>query len=161
MYQIHKLILEDYNMFTKEKGIRDTYIHYTNKVNKLNQKPVDYKTFTAILKDFNLKLRDRVLSNETVKLPYGLGYLTIVKFENKFNEDKKHKWKVDFKKTKELGYKVYYGSEYGYRWRWIRGKCKGKAYYHFKPCRRASRLITEKLNEGNDYYQLNHKNFAI
>lgn len=141
-------------MYTKEKGIRDIYEHYKNKCIKLNCEIVDYKLFTTILKEFNLLLRDRILTNDNIKLPYNLGSLGITKFEVNYNPEKQYKWKVDFKKSKELGYKVYYGSEYGYRWKWTKGRLIGKRYYHFKPCRAASRSITIKLNEGIDYFKI-------
>lgn len=145
-------------MYTKEIGLRDFYKHYKEKCEKNENNIVDYKLFTTILKDFNTQLRDTILSNETVKLPYNLGYLGIMKFEVNYDPDKQHKWKIDFKKTKELGYKVYYGSEYGYRWRWYKGRLTGKRYYHFKAARFASRSITKKLNEGIDYYTSNNIN---
>ena len=144
--------------YTKEIGIRDIYKHYTDKCNKLECNKLEYKQFTAILKDFNILLRDKILSNETVKLPYNLGYLGITKFEVNYDPKKQHKWKIDFKKTKELGYKVYYHSEFGYRWRWYKGRLTGKRYYHFKPCRFASRSITTQLNNGVDYYTKNNIN---
>lgn len=139
---------------SKSIGIRDFYKIYKEDCKSKNLNVVDYKTYSLILKDFNLKLRDYILSNENIRLPYNLGRLMIIKFENKYDIDKQHKWKIDFKKTKEMGYKVYYGAEYGYRWKWIKEglALKGKRYYTFKPCRKASRLITVKLNEGIDYY---------
>lgn len=150
-------------MYTKEKGIRDIYKHYVEKCEKKGHVPSDYKVFTSILKEFNLLLRDKILNNDTVKLPYRMGYLGIIKFENTFNPEKQYKWKIDYKKSKEVGHIVYYGAEYGYRWKWFRtlAKVSGKKYYHFKPCRLASRSITKKLNEGIDYYSSNHINFAI
>lgn len=148
-------------MYTKEKGIRDIYKHYCDKCELKNHKPSDYKTFGLILKEFNILLREKVLSNETVRLPYNLGYLGVIKFENKYDPEKQYKWRVDYKKSKELGYIVYYGEQYGYRWKWHKASIIGKRYYNFKPCRQASRLITIKIKEGVDYYSLNNINFAL
>jgi hypothetical protein len=139
-------------MNKKQIGIREFYKHYC----ETTKDTIDYQLYTKILKDFLMMLRNRVLSNESVKLPYKAGHLSIVKFEVKYDPDKQYKWKIDFKKTKELGYKVYYGSEYGYRWKWFKGRIAGKNYYCFKPCRGASRSITKMLNSGIDYYKFNN-----
>lgn len=141
-------------MYTKEIGLKDFYKFYKEKTSKTNKKIVDYKLYRDILKEFNILLREQILNNENIQLPYNLGKLGITKFEVNYDPTKQHKWKVDFKKTKELGYKVYYGSEYGYRWKWSKGKLIGKRYYHFKPCREASRSITKQLNKGIDYYTI-------
>lgn len=141
-------------MYTKEKGINDFYNYYTIKGEQKNLKNHDRKLYTSIIKDCNLLIRDKILENETIELPYTLGEISIVKFENKFDPIKQYKWKVDFKKSKELGYKVYYGSQYGYRWVWSKtnAKVKGKYYYHFKPVRMASRLIKQQITNGVDYF---------
>lgn len=143
-------------MYTKEIGIRDIYKHYEA---KCTDKPVDYKTATSIIRDFNKILRDKILNNETVKLPYNLGYLGITKFEVNYDPEKIHKWRIDFKATKEAGYKVFYGAEYGYRWLWFKGVLSGRRFYQFKPCRFASRSIAAKVREGIDYYKLNKEDF--
>lgn len=138
--------------YTKEIGLRDFYKHYTDKCDKHNYNKLDYKQFTKILKECNILLRDLILTNEIVKLPYNMGHLGIKKFEVNYDPEKQYKWKVDWKKSKELGHKVYYGSDYGYRWTWYKGRVAGKIYYSFKPCRLASRSITKQLNKGVDYY---------
>lgn len=142
-------------MYTKEVGIRDYYNYYKEYCKKHNSKPQDYKLFAKITREANCLIRDKVLSNETFKLPYLMGEIKIIKFENKFNPEKQYRWKVDYKKTKELGYVVYYGEQYGYRWKWIKNKAlvAGKMYYHFKPVRMASRLINKAIKvDGIEYY---------
>ncbi len=146
--------------YTQEKGLRDYYNYYVENCKKHNSKYQDYKVFAKIVRKANILIRDKVLTNETFKLPYMLGELKIIKFENKFDPVKQYKWKVDYKKSKELGYIVYYGSEFGYRWKWIKNKAKvsGKMYYHYKPVRLASRLINKSIQDGVEYYKYTDKN---
>ena len=141
--------------YTTEKGLKNYYDYYKENCIKKKLPYKDYKIFAKIIRQANTIIRDYVLSNGTFKLPYSGGSLQIIKFENKYNPDKQYKWKVDYKKSKELGYTVYYGEQYGYRWKWNKSKAliKGKMYYHFKPVRMASRLINTAVKSGIDYYK--------
>lgn len=142
--------------YTKEIGNRDFYNYYKEISIKKGRDFLDYKTYTKILREFNLMLRDKLVYNsEHVTLPYRLGKLYIHKFENNYSEDNKKNWSIDFKKTKELGMTVYYGAKYGYRWKWDKRICivKGKKYFTFKACRTSSRLIADAIkNKHLDYY---------
>lgn len=137
------------------KGIRDFYDFYVEDCTKKGLKCQPYSIYSMIIKDCNMLIRDKILANEKFQLPYKNGQLSVIKFENSFDPDKQYKWKVDFKKTKELGTKVYYGSPYGYRWKWHRTDAitTGKMYYHFKPMRKASRLIAEAIKNNIEYYE--------
>lgn len=141
--------------YTKEKGLRDYYNYYKEYSEKHKYKVQDYKVFAKIIREANLIIRDQVLTNDTFKMPYYMGNLKIIKFENKFDAEKQYRWKVDYIKSKELGYIVYYGEQYGYRWKWEKTKALvvGKMYYHFKPVRMASRLINTAIKSGIDYYK--------
>lgn len=135
--------------YTKNISLIDFYKDYKNNAIKKNIPYKSYSEYSKILKEFNLRLRHKIIyEGEKVKLPYRLGELYIKKFENNFDPENSKKWRIDFKKTKELGHKVYFGSDYGYRWQWVKQKCvvKGKRYYSFKPCRKASRLIADAIN---------------
>ncbi len=142
--------------YTKDISIKNFYEFYEENCKKKNKNCVDYKTYTAIIRDFNLMLRDRIVYNsEHITLPYRLGKLYIHKFENNYSEENKKNWSVDFKRTKELGHVVYHGAKYGYRWKWNKKTCvvKGKKYFNFKPCRTSSRLIADAIiNKQLDYY---------
>lgn len=141
--------------YTTEKGLKNYYDYYKENCIKKKLPYKDYKIFAKIIRQANTIIRDYVLSNGTFKLPYSGGSLQIIKFENRYDPDKQYKWKVDYKKSKELGYTVYYGEQYGYRWKWNKSKAlvKGKMYYHFKPVRLASRLINTAIKSGIDYYK--------
>jgi len=141
----------------KEKGIGRAYLEYVKECDRRGKTPESYDIYTQVLKDANKLIRDKIVfESETLDLPYRLGKLSIIKFENKFDPEKQYKWKVDFKKSKELGYTVYYGSPYGYRWKWNKSKAvvTGKMYYRFTPVRDASRLIAKAIKEHNiDYFK--------
>lgn len=142
-------------MYTKE-GIKGFYLSYVEDCKKFNKEPQPYKIYTSILKEGNKLIRDKVIfESETVDLPYRLGKLSIIKFDNNFDIEKKYKWKIDFKKTKELGQVVYYGSPFGYRWKWNKSRAivKGKMYYRFIAARDASRMIAVAIKNNVDYYK--------
>lgn len=142
-------------MYTQEKGIKDYYNYYIEYCNKQKVTHQEYKVFAKIIREANIIIRDCVLSNDTFDMPYYMGSLKIIRFENKFNPEKQYRWKVDYKKSKEVGYIVYYGEQYGYRWKWNKNKSliAGKMYYHFKPVRLASRLINTAIKSGIEYYK--------
>ena len=142
--------------YTKDISLRDFYKYYSENCTKKGIKVKSYTEYSKLLKDFNLRVRDKLLYNsETFTLPFRLGSLYIKKFENSYDIDTKYKWKIDFKSTKEQGKTIYYGSPYGYRWIWDKKNCrvKGKKFYQFKPCRTASRLIADAIkNKKLDFY---------
>jgi hypothetical protein len=124
---------------------------------KRNRPYLPYKKYKAILRDANHLMRDKIVYGaETAQLPYRLGDLYIRKFENQYNEDNKKNWAINFKATLEAGHTIYYGAEYGYRWKWNKKNAvvKGKKWYTFKPCRTASRVIADAIiNKGLDFYR--------
>jgi len=140
--------------------LKDFYEVYKGREEAKERKPKDYKLYRDIIKDFNEELvRTIVFDNEVVKLPYRLGNLSIKKYKVSFNPDKQNIWKVDYKKSKEVGFIVYYDSPYRYKWKWNKRHVKltGKKYYKFLPCREASRLIAKALRENSrlDYFTVN------
>lgn len=134
-------------------GLRQAYDSY-KKDNKDSKKLVNKKIFMSICKDFNKTLRDVILNDSTeVVLPHRLGTLRIRKKKRK-DIHVLNKTIIDFKKSKELGYKVYYIDDYIYRWLWDKRTCvvKWKTIYYFKACRTASREIAKQIKSGNDYF---------
>lgn len=135
----------------------DFYQYYKQLAIKKNKTYVDQKLHSNILKDANLLIRNKILyEGQRIHFPYRLGELFIQKYENTFTDDNKKKWKIDWKKTNELGHVVYFESKYGYKWKWDKKKAlfKGKKLYTFKACRKASRLVSDAINNKNlDYFQ--------
>lgn len=143
-------------IYTKEIGIRNFYENYRDIELREGRKPRSYQLFSKILRDFNLLLRDAIIYQaQTIELPFKLGKLGVRKFSVNYKLNNKNNWRVDFKATKEAGKVVYYGSDYGYKWKWNKShvKLRGKRHYSFKPCRKASRLIADAVNNKKlDFY---------
>lgn len=142
--------------YSDQLSLRDFYNYY--KTNCIKKK-IPYRSYTEyskLLKDFNKRCRDKIIYNaETLVLPYRLGELYVRKFDVDYNIEKKHKWRVNFKASKEANMIIYYGSPFGYSWRWNKQKClvKGKKYYNFKAARKASRMIADAVNNKKlDFY---------
>lgn len=142
--------------YTKDIGLKDFYEFYKTNSLRKNKEFVDYKTFSSIIKDANLLLRDKIIyNNERPILPYNMGVLGVLKFKTTYNDNNERNWKVDFKATKEQGRVVYFVEPYGYTWKWFKDEAKlnGKQWYSFKPCRKASRLIKDAVKNKNlDFY---------
>lgn len=136
---------------------KDFYNYYKEMSIKKGKEYIDYPLYSKILKDFNQMMRDKIVYEaERFTMPYRMGDLFIHKYENVFKESNMRSWKVDWKKTKELGYKVYFESKYGYKWKWDKRKSvvKGKKFYTFRACRKAQRMVPDAINNKNlDYYQ--------
>lgn len=142
--------------YTKDIGLKDFYNYYKDFCKKKEIKPKDYKIFRDVIKLCNSKLQTKIVyESERVKLPGRLGDLYIKKYPIVYNIDMKHLWKVDYIATKQTGRVVYFENDYGYKWKWYKTTCiiKGKRYYQFKPCRKASRNIADAIkNKKLDYY---------
>jgi len=142
-----------------EIGIKDFYKGYIEEANlRSRTTTVDFKTYSSVLKSFHKILVNKiVVENECYKLPFKLGLLGILKFDQNFDESKKHRWAVDWKKSKEVGQIVYFENTERYKWRWDKSsvKLKGKKYYQFKASRHNSRLIAQikQNNPRMDYYR--------
>jgi hypothetical protein len=136
---------------------KDFYTYYKESCIKKNKEYVDYKTYSNVLKDANLLIRDLILYQaEKIHLPYRLGDLYIQKFENIFTEKSRKGWKINWKETNKLGHVVYFESKYGYKWKWDKKKAvlAGKKFYTFRACRKAQRLVSDAINNKNlDYFE--------
>lgn len=133
-------------------GIKDSYDLYCLREKNKQRKPKNYKLYSSIIKEANILMRDSiVLDNEPIILPYKLGTLGVIKYKPSFNEERKNFWKVNYKRSKEVGFIVYYDQEFRYRWKWDKRNLalRGKKWYTFYPCRTASRLIPKALRENN------------
>ena len=136
---------------------RDFYNYYKDISIKKNKPYVDYKVYSAILKDANLLMRDKIVyEGERIQLPYRLGDLFIQKFENSFSETTRKGWKINWKETNKAGHVVYFESKYGYKWKWDKKKALliGKKFYTFRACRKSQRLVSDAINNKQlDYFQ--------
>lgn len=142
-----------------EIGIISFYKEYKDEAIKKERTTfVDFKKYSKVLKDFNKLLSNKIVyENECYKLPYRLGVLGVIKFDQNFDEDRKHKWAVDWKRSKEEGTIIYFENTDRYKWKWDKSnmKLKGKKYYQFKASRDNTRLIAKvkKNSYKIDYYR--------
>lgn len=133
-------------------SIRDMYKYYV----KNYTEPVEYDQFAEIIKACNKELI-RLVTEESqeILLPYRLGNLQVVRFERKFTRAS-NKWAVDWKKTKELGFKVYHEQKYLYKWVWKKHSAivKNKTGYKFTASRFAKREVPKAvINKKVEYFK--------
>lgn len=125
-------------------SIRDMYKYYKSNYTE----PVDYKTFSKIIKTCNKELV-RLVTEESqeILLPYRLGSLQIVRYDRKFTRAS-NKWAVDWKKTREHGFKIYHEQKYLYKWVWKKHSAivKNKTGYKFTASRFAKREVPKAVN---------------
>ena len=146
---------ENYEVFIKENNISErdlTYPKYCKNLQVCNWMFVEYALRTGV----------------KVSLPHGFGSLAVNKkmlkkykiYKDKDGlEQKKINLRIDWKKTNELGKKIYHTNEhtdgYNYRWIWFVPDAKIflSSLYIFKPGRYASRAINKYLRKPNSDYK--------
>lgn len=138
-------------------GIKDFYEEYLREASVKGRTPVSYEVYSKVLKAFNQKISTKIVYEcTTYKMPYRLGLLGVIKFEQSFDAKKKHKWAVDWKTSKEVNQIVYFENSDRYMWRWDKShtRFKGKKYYAFKATKQNRLLVTQakKDNPKLDYY---------
>lgn len=138
-------------------GIKDFYNEYCREAKIKNRIPMAYSEYSKILGEFNKILSLKIVYKcETYKIPYKLGILGIIKFHQEFDDKNKHKWAVDWEKSKKLNMIIYFENSDRCKWRWDKSytRFKGKKYYAFKATRLNNRLIKKAKQENPhlDYY---------
>lgn len=137
------------------KGIKDFYKYYRkNKSKKI--KKVNYKQYSNIISDCNKLISKYIIEGFEVKL-LGLGRMQIVKYDREFKLERKHRWSIDWKRSKDLGYLVYHKQHYVYKWRWIKTfeEFTNKGAYTFKATRTNTRAINQKvIKDKIDYLKI-------
>lgn len=102
---------------SRNKKSYTTYDIYNNYIRQTGIE-VPYARFKRILDTFNKTILDRLLNrSEGFKMPYGLGYIQIVKYKPKSYSKKS--LSVDYKASKEEGMRIYHLNEHsdGYKYR--------------------------------------------
>lgn len=136
--------------------IIDMYKQYV----KDNGKDISYDRFKRILDAFNNAVKDSLLeSSEGFKMPFGLGYVQIVKYKPK-SYDKKS-LSVDYKTSKELGKTIYHLNEHsnGYKYRlfWSRipQTFPDRYRYQLSFVRNNKRELAQLIFNNHDYIDIN------
>ena len=133
-------------------GIKDVYKYY------LSTKPEDiikYKDFMIIIKACNKELINQIVNkSEEVTLPYRLGTLKISKSKRVYNPLLKHKWAMNFQKSREVGFKVVYDQQFVYKFVWNKHHAivKNKTGYKFNANRNTKRMVAAALRNKVDYF---------
>lgn len=136
--------------------IRDMYKQYV----KDNGKDISYDRFKRILDAFNNAVKDSLLeSSEGFKMPFGLGYVQIVKYKPKSYGKKS--LSVDYKTSKELGKTIYHLNEHsnGYKFRlfWSRvpQTFPDRYRYQLSFVRNNKRELAQLIFNNHDYIDIN------
>jgi len=147
---------------------RENYDRFL-KENNLSEKDLPYPKYCKNLEVCNWMFVEYALrTGQKVNLPHGFGSLAVnKKMLKKYKEyidpsgEKKKvvNLRVDWKKTREVGKKVYHMNEhsdgYNFRWLWFSHEAKVTLadLMVFKPCRYASRAITRYVKKPNSIYK--------
>lgn len=136
----------------KSYTIKDFYKRY------IEEYPtgIDYKLYKTILSDYYNIIKDELLySSEELKMPLKLGTVRITKYKPKTYSTKS--LSVDYKLSKELGYKVYHlnlhSDGYKYRLYWHKEIACNFSIYRYslnfvRACKRElARIIKNKLTD--------------
>lgn len=131
---------------------------------------INYDTWKSIIYRFNYSFRDHLLeSAEKAKLPWGFGEFAVKKIKSKkvvnWNGKDVIKLPVDWKKSKEMGKKIYHfnyhteGYRFAYKWFIGTARFKNSNLFVFKAYRTSSRKIKEYIEKGYDKKYLEWDSF--
>lgn len=131
---------------------------------------ISFADYKNILLQFNRRIIAHILqTGEKIKLPFGLGELSIAKYtprREKTFMDKNGKLTtipglpINWQKTREHGKIIYHLNShtdgYKYRFKWFKTKARfaGSSCFGFKPNRIASRALAYSLKNDPRSYQI-------
>lgn len=132
--------------------IRDMYAQY----HKDNKNDVSYNTFKTILNEFNSELKNCLLeSSEGFKMPFGLGYVQIVKYKPKSYTKKS--LSIDYKSSAQYDKIIYHLNEHsnGYKYRLYWSKIPqtfpDRYKYQLQLVRQNKRHLAQLIFNHKDY----------
>jgi len=140
-------------------GLRDSFKAFNKDQSPESLFFIDYKTYRSVCEKFNKKVVEDILYNAgDFKLPYRLGEIRIQKKKMKFDTSK---MKINWKATKESGFRVYHMNDhrdnYRYRWYWRKKNVivQNKTLYSFIPSRANKRELAKllKTDKSIDYFE--------
>lgn len=153
-------------------GLQDFYKYYKSKT----KNPVDYKTYSAVIKQFNDAVLDEIVYNSReFSIPGRLGKLRIKRFKNNFLTEEgdlnRTFLKPDWKRTWELWRRLYpektdqeiknvkekkliyhtneHTDNHYYRFYWDKLTCNltNHTLYNFKPTRTNKKKLIEAIKD--------------
>lgn len=120
---------------------------------------VSYFDFKRVLSQFNKLILESIQDrSECFKMPYGLGYVCVVKYKPK-QFTKEHLSK-DFKASKEYGKPIYYLNEHtsGYKYRLFWSKLPqtfpDRYKYQLQFVRQNKRRLAQRIFNNTDYINI-------
>lgn len=144
----------------KNKKSYTIYDMYKPFVNENIDIEVSYSDFKAVLDSCNKFILETLQnSSEGFKMPYGLGYLIIVKYLPKEYSDKS--LSCDYKTSKQLNKKIYYLNEHsnGYKYRLYWSKLpktfSDRYKYQLMFTRENKRNLAKLIFKHKDYINVN------
>lgn len=144
----------------KNKKSYTIYDMYKPFVNENIDVEVSYSDFKTVLDSCNKFILETLQnSSEGFKMPYGLGYLIIVKYLPKEYSDKS--LSCDYKTSKQLNKKIYYLNEHsnGYKYRLYWSKLpktfSDRYKYQLMFTRENKRNLAKLIFKHKDYINVN------
>jgi len=142
---------------------RENYDRFL-KENNISEKELPYSKYCKNLEVCNWMFVEYALrTGQKVQLPHGFGTLAVnkkkLKMYKEHNGKKYINLRIDWKKTRELGKKVYHTNEhsdgFNFRWMWFSEDAKLflSDLYVFKPGRYVSRAINKYVRKVNAQYK--------
>ena len=143
------------NKNKSDYSMGDIYKYYRKSIEKGSIYDIPKAEYIKICAEFNESLIDRLLERGiSVKFPGRFGRLKVVKFKTDYS--KKYKIPVDWKKTAELGKKIYILNEHTdgfiYKIKWERNSVFNQSFYNFIPTRTKNRRLAEKITNKEMEY---------
>lgn len=142
----------------KNKKSYTAYDMYHQWVKETDEK-VPYVRFKRILDAFNISTKEAILQrSEGFKMPFGLGYICIVKYKPKSYTSKS--LSVDYKTSKELGKTIYHLNEHsnGYKYRFYWSKIPqtfpDRYRYQIMLVRANKRQLAQLIFNHKDYINI-------
>lgn len=123
---------------------------------------VPYKTFVSIIHTSNELIRNSITTNpQGFKFPESMGYACVTRYKPKVGTRS-----IDWKKSRELGVKVYHTNmhSFGYKPRigWYTDRlaqCRNLSIYKFVPERTLFRGVSGEMMKGKIYNEYNYDHF--
>jgi hypothetical protein len=145
------------NRLQNKHTLIDIYSAYSKEVQKKSKYDLTYKEFLKIATTLLNNCTDHIINDSgEVRLNHGLGIIRIKKIRTNYNKPK-----IDWKKTEEVGKKVYHlnmhSNGYYIRWYWAKlakAKVAGKIPYCFTPHRINTKRASKLFGSGQqDYFE--------